>query len=162
MSRAEQKTVRERRAQFVRAARAYADLDQADVAKALNISTQSVKRMERGARDVSDQELKTMAVLFDVPLGFLRDGFAGVLPSGRDLETAIIELREEMCARLDRIGAGIIASLQGQGRDISESADRYRAAVASLAEGFGPLIVDEAHDVGDREDEEGNGVHAAA
>lgn len=140
------KTVRERRAQFIRAARAYADRDQAEVAERLGVSPNTIKRIERGTRDVSMQEIKTMAVFFDVPLGFLLDGFAGVLPEGRDLEAAVISMRDELCHRLDRIGAALVTNANVQAQTLTE-----------MAAAFAPITVtDEAQD-------EGNGdVHAAA
>lgn len=63
------------RAARVRAARAYADKDQSAIADVLGLSVQTVKRLERGLRDISEDEMRDIAELCDVPLAFLVHGF---------------------------------------------------------------------------------------
>lgn len=60
----------------VRAARAFAGLDQQAVADHFKVSKVTVKRMERGERDTSLDELAEIAALCGVPVGFMLHGFA--------------------------------------------------------------------------------------
>lgn len=59
----------------VRAARAYAGLEQADVAAALDISVSTVARMEAGQRTLRLPEAHMLARVCDVPLAFLLYGW---------------------------------------------------------------------------------------
>jgi transcriptional regulator with XRE-family HTH domain len=68
---AEKSAIRESRAARLRAARAFADLDQADFAEALGVSVVTIKRMERGARDVPLDDLYALAKLCGVPRWFV-------------------------------------------------------------------------------------------
>lgn len=72
---AEKVALRTVRAARIRAARAFADLDQADFAQALGVSVVSIKRMERGTRDISLDDLYALAELCDVPRQFMEHGF---------------------------------------------------------------------------------------
>lgn len=67
--------LRKERAALVRVARAFADVDQATIAEALDVSVITVKRMERGARDVSIDELHRVADVCRVPRVFMETGF---------------------------------------------------------------------------------------
>lgn len=67
--------LRAARAARVRAARAFAGLDQSVFAEALGVSVGTVKRLERGLRDVTETELQTISELTDVPFSFLLQGF---------------------------------------------------------------------------------------
>ncbi|MSW49565.1 MAG: helix-turn-helix domain-containing protein [Actinobacteria bacterium] len=60
----------------VRAARAYADLDQQTVAERLQVSIATLRRIERGDRVATRGELRELAVLTQVPDSFLTDGWA--------------------------------------------------------------------------------------
>lgn len=68
---AEKTTAREARAARLRAARAFADLDQADFAKELGVSVVTIKRMERGTRDISLDDCYALAKLCGVPRWFV-------------------------------------------------------------------------------------------
>lgn len=59
----------------LRAARAYADMSRADMAKALGLSETTVKRMEGGQRRLTSDDLETIARVCGVPLAFLLEGF---------------------------------------------------------------------------------------
>jgi transcriptional regulator with XRE-family HTH domain len=59
----------------IRAARAFAGLQQSEVADALDVSTATLKRMESGQRTVSLDERYRIADLCGVPRPFMDDGF---------------------------------------------------------------------------------------
>jgi transcriptional regulator with XRE-family HTH domain len=83
--------MRDARAARARAARAYADLSQAAVAEALGISHITVKRMERGAKDISMDELWSIADACGVPRAFMVEGFVN----------EVTELRQDFARRFD-------------------------------------------------------------
>jgi transcriptional regulator with XRE-family HTH domain len=89
------------RAARIRAARAFAGLDQADFAKALGVSVVTVKRMEGGKRETSLDDLHLLADLCGVPREFMAEGFA----PGSLAQSAVVdelhELREAFLAALD-------------------------------------------------------------
>lgn len=58
-----------------RAARAYADLTQLELAQALGIDVQTVKRREAGKGDPKRAELIAIASITGVPETFMLDGF---------------------------------------------------------------------------------------
>jgi transcriptional regulator with XRE-family HTH domain len=60
----------------IRAARAYANLSQPDLADAIGMSLPTFKRAELGKRPVSTEELLTIARACNVPPSFLLDGWA--------------------------------------------------------------------------------------
>lgn len=62
----------------LRAARAYAGLHHADFAKELGMSVVTVKRMERGTRDTSLDDLFRLADLCNVPRAFMEFGWTVV------------------------------------------------------------------------------------
>lgn len=102
------------RAARVRAARAHAAKDQAEVAKALGISVISVKRMEKGTRQIPLEELQTIADLCDVPLAFMTHGFAAAAkPPGDDsgVCTEVLEhqrkLADEIHQRFDSLAEAL-------------------------------------------------------
>jgi transcriptional regulator with XRE-family HTH domain len=103
-ARQEQRDVRAARA---RAARAFADMSQAAVAEALGVSHITIKRMERGAKDISMDELWSIADACGVPRSFMDSGF----------ETVPEELRS-IHQRFDRLEAilGITAAQAIAGR----------------------------------------------
>lgn len=117
------------RAARVRAARAYADIDQPTVAKALGVSTISVKRMERGSRTISLEDLHTLADLCGVPLAFMTDGFPsptdgdtnGLIESVRKQQR---ELADEIHARFDALNETLSIPV---GRAIAQDAARRLA-----------------------------------
>jgi transcriptional regulator with XRE-family HTH domain len=82
------------RAARIRAARAFADLDQAAFAKELGVSVVTIKRMERGARETSLDDLHQLADLCGVPREFMAEGFA----SGSSAHSAVVEELHELRA----------------------------------------------------------------
>jgi transcriptional regulator with XRE-family HTH domain len=72
------RAIREERAARIRAARAYAKVTQDAIAEALGQSTISVKRMEKAEKDISVDDLWTIADLCGVPREFMTDGFQSV------------------------------------------------------------------------------------
>lgn len=59
----------------VRAARAYAGLKQVELADALGVDVQTIKRREASVHAPRRGELVAIAAICDVPLGFLERGF---------------------------------------------------------------------------------------
>ena len=104
-------TTRTQRAARVRAARAYADLDQRQLGEALGKSVYTVKRLERGMRDISDAELQAVAKVCKVPLSFLVTGFADQPVDLDDLEPLSVgtaqlffaDAVKQLAARLDEL-----------------------------------------------------------
>jgi len=85
----EKVAVRTARAARMRAARAFADLDQAEFAKKLGVSVVTIKRMERGSREISLDDLHALADLCDVPREFMEAGFAGEKNNSADQMRAL-------------------------------------------------------------------------
>lgn len=102
----------------LRAARAFAGLSQADIADLLGVSTVTIKRMEKGTRPCSLDELFAVADACGVPRVFMTDGFdtnydVDVIVTAKDMRKVVIaavktatkegntELAERM-ARLER------------------------------------------------------------
>jgi transcriptional regulator with XRE-family HTH domain len=100
------------RAARIRAARAFAGLDQADFAKALGVSVVTVKRMESGKRETSLDDLHLLADLCKVPREFMAEGFV----SGSMAHTTVVdelhELRgafiEALDARMDALTEALL------------------------------------------------------
>lgn len=86
--------LREIRAARARAARAFADLSQSEVAERLGVSHITVKRMERATKDISIDELHAIADVCGVPHAFMDEGF----------QTIPTELRA-LHGRFDRLEA---------------------------------------------------------
>lgn len=85
---------REVRAARVRAARAYAGLDQAEIARCLGVSTGTIKRLEAGKREVTLEEMMVVADRCDVPPVFMLVGFGAApltLEQGQQLRDEITE-----------------------------------------------------------------------
>jgi len=59
----------------VRAARAFADLEQRDLAEALELSVATIRRIERGGRTASAPELIHIGEVCGVPREFMLHGF---------------------------------------------------------------------------------------
>lgn len=59
----------------IRVARAWANLSQVDLAEALDVSVQTIKRVELGQRPVSTDELMRVATTCHVPERFMLRGF---------------------------------------------------------------------------------------
>lgn len=101
------------RAARVRAARAHAAKDQAEVAKALGVSVISVKRMEKGTRQIPLEELQTIADLCDVPLAFMTHGFAAVAksPDDRDTCTEVLDHQRKLADEIHQRFDGLAEAL---------------------------------------------------
>jgi transcriptional regulator with XRE-family HTH domain len=108
--------LRKMRAARARAARAYADMKQDAVAEALGVSHITVKRMERGAKDITMDELWAIADACGVPRSFMDSGF----------ETVPEELRS-IHARFDRLetalGMSVAEAIAGRALDILREDD---------------------------------------
>jgi transcriptional regulator with XRE-family HTH domain len=102
--------LREQRAARARAARAFADLGQSEVADKLGVSHITVKRIERATKDISIDELHAIADVCGVPHAFMDDGF----------QTIPKEL-EALHGRFDRLEAvlGMTAAQAIAGRALS-------------------------------------------
>src|SRR3954469_4335919 len=89
----------------VRAARAFADLTQSEVAQRLGVSNMTVKVMEKGGRDFAHEDLEAIADQCGVPLDFMLHGFHVVSEAGNGEVRVIIEgtrqVAEEALARID-------------------------------------------------------------
>ncbi|HEY3020992.1 MAG TPA: helix-turn-helix transcriptional regulator [Solirubrobacteraceae bacterium] len=89
----------------MRAARAYAGLDQAEVAQKLGKSVGTYKRMEQGTRPVSKPERTKIAQLCGVPIEFMDEGFDALMIVSDDLlARKVLEevraLRQDLAAQL--------------------------------------------------------------
>lgn len=104
---AEKTALAEERARRIRAARAFAGLDQAAFAQALGVSVVTIKRMERGARDTSLDDLYLLADLCNVPREFMDVGFS-TSGSGKS-GTMTEELHEMRAAIIDAVDARMAA-----------------------------------------------------
>jgi transcriptional regulator with XRE-family HTH domain len=89
------------RAARIRAARAFAGLDQADFAKALGVSVVTVKRMEGGKRETSLDDLHLLADLCGVPREFMAEGFASGSLAHATVVDELHDLREAFIRALD-------------------------------------------------------------
>jgi transcriptional regulator with XRE-family HTH domain len=89
------------RAARIRAARAFAGLDQADFAKALGVSVVTVKRMESGKRETSLDDLHLLADLCGVPREFMAEGFASGSAAQISVADELQEMRESLIQALD-------------------------------------------------------------
>lgn len=81
----------------IRAARAYANLSQPDLADAIGMSLPTYKRAELGNRPVSTAELLSIARACEVPPSFLTGGFSAQRPERRTVDA------EDITGRLDII-----------------------------------------------------------
>ena len=70
--------LREERAARARAARAFANLRQSDIAEVLAQSTVTIKRMESAQKDISMDDLWAIADACKVPREFMTNGFESV------------------------------------------------------------------------------------
>ena len=98
----------------IRAARAYADLRQDQLARALGVTTETIKRRERGTQAPKRGELLAIAQITGVPASFMEHGFGEVEPS-------------EVLERLDRIEAAL------SGGDLESRLEDVREAIRELA-----------------------------
>lgn len=83
-----------------RAARAWADLDQAELAEQLGVDRQTVIRRESGAQDPKRQELLAVAAICGVPADFMLNGFVDAViakhPTLDDRLSAIWQTLQEL------------------------------------------------------------------
>jgi transcriptional regulator with XRE-family HTH domain len=90
----------------IRAARGYANLSQPGLAKALGLSTQTVKRMESGERPVRSMELRQIGEVCRVPREFMEGGWSAItaIHHGTDnLSERMQSLSEELRERMERL-----------------------------------------------------------
>ena len=100
------------RAARVRAARSYAGMTAPELAKALNVSKETLSRMENGRRPTSAEELRVIAETTGVPLSFLAEGFNGTARHQDELE--------ERVAALERILGVAAVAIRRAGRPIPQ------------------------------------------
>lgn len=98
------------RAARVRAARSYAGMTAPELAKALNVSKETLSRMENGRRPTSAEELRVIAETTGVPLSFLVEGFNGTVRHHDELE--------ERVSALERILGVAAVAIRRAGRPI--------------------------------------------
>lgn len=89
-------------AQRVRAARAWANLSQPDLAKQLDMSLASLRRIEQEARDVSTAELLHIGEVCGVPRKFMLYGFSDGKPSAQAQADALEGVIADMVSRIER------------------------------------------------------------
>lgn len=95
----------------IRAARGFANLTQAGLAKRLGVSAGMTKRIERGERPLTFTDLGQIAEACGVPMDFLVNGFQSAQPVTLEALSARIDALE---ASLDaRIQAALDAALGG-------------------------------------------------
>lgn len=111
---AEKQAVRTARAARMRAARAFADIDQATLAEHLDVAVISIKRMERGTRDISLDDMHAIAELCDVPRAFMEEGF-GTAYSGDEVRREDLrELQEAFEARIAELAQALLTREEAQ------------------------------------------------
>lgn len=105
----------------IRAARAWADLSQEQLAEQLGTTAQTIKRREAGTQQPKRGELLAIAAICGVPSSFMEHGFGEVD-------------RDEVVERLDRIEALLLDE-----SDVAPGAvrDYARGAIRSVREGEG-------------------------
>ena len=94
------------RAARIRTARAHAKKSQSEIARHLGVHAQTVKRMENGNAEISDDRLFAIADFCGVPRRFMRHGFDGDNELTRELEAVKKErdaIRDELIAAFDRV-----------------------------------------------------------
>lgn len=84
----------------MRAARAWADLSQPELAGALGWQRHTVRRIEEGIRKASTAELLRIAEACGVPASFMLQGFE---EDERDRETLNKRMHSEILDRLDEL-----------------------------------------------------------
>lgn len=87
----------------IRAARGYANLSQPGLAKALGLSTQTVKRMESGERPVRLMELRQIGEVCEVPREFMEGGWSALTAihhGSNNLSERMQSLSEELHERM--------------------------------------------------------------
>ena len=117
MTKTEAARLRRTPAQRIRAARAWADMTQAEVAERLGLSLRLLKKVEAGQRDISDEQLEKIGRICDVPARFMLQGFY-VEPSRRRSarRRADMVLLAELEVELERLRERV-QSLEEERRD---------------------------------------------
>lgn len=82
----------------VRAARAFAGMHQAELAKKLRLSLSTLRRIEAGQRPVTIEELEQIGQVCEVPPEFMREGFEALLAAD-----AAVELQRRILAEVRKI-----------------------------------------------------------
>jgi len=129
----EKHAARMERAARVRAARAYADIDQAHVAERLDVSVMTVKRIERGQREITIDELHLLADLTGFPRDWMEHGFAGT--TSLDAEEMVERMRfvvaHEVGHAILRLSEALLAGQEAQ--EVSRAALRRLQSPAENA-----------------------------
>lgn len=115
-------TMRQMHARNVRAARAYCGIDQAELSRALDVSLNTIKRMEGAHRDISHEELEAVASRCGVPLSFLLGGFERVIDEAQDMSAETIrEMRDEIRELFERLSGALVAQQAGHQSVIADA-----------------------------------------
>lgn len=115
-----QQRIREERAARVRAARAHANRSQAEVAELFGVSVGTIKRMESGRRDISLEEMVTVADFCGVPSLFMLKGFDAIQSGLAQREAqALVEevqdlVRAEFAMHFERLSQALITENQAR------------------------------------------------
>lgn len=101
------RSLKEERAARARAARAYANLRQSDLADKLGKATVTVKRMETGKQEISLDDLWQIADLCGVPHDFMTYGFESV-------PEELKRIHQRFDVLTERMGWTVAEALAGQ------------------------------------------------
>lgn len=130
----------------IRAARAWADLSQDELAAQLGVDVQWVKRREGGSQGSKDVDLIAIASVCDVPLDFLRHGFPTQAGGGEAqfdrIEQALAGLvqREEKAKEQRDAIQALLARQDQILADIRRATSEHADAAALLNEGAQQLL----------------------
>jgi transcriptional regulator with XRE-family HTH domain len=129
----EKQALRDARAARMRAARAFAGIDQAALAEHLDVAVITIKRMERGSREITLDDCRAIADRCGVPYAFMEDGF----PTGGNGDEVrredLRQLQEAFEARLDQLARALLSREEAQ--------QMSRDAMRSLVRGEHPVVV---------------------
>lgn len=104
-----------------RAARAYADLSQDELARELGVDAQTIKRREAGKQEPKKAELIAVAAICQVPLDFMEGGWGKLTP---DEITSLLQTQNSI---LERIASSIRREERAK-KETEEATERLLAA----------------------------------
>ena len=86
----------------MRAARAYARLEQPELGAALELSLSTIRRMEGARREITTDELLEIARICKVPVEFMLDDFA-VIEQVREQRELLLGIRDEIVDEVRKV-----------------------------------------------------------
>lgn len=125
----------------VRAARAYADLNQPQIAAALSFSHRDWARVEAGEKALDPAQLEQLAELCHVPLAFLNDGFG----AQTDLDRLLSHFRafEEFAHRTTDQALSQRNAIFGEVRHrlagVEDAQHSFAAAIERIEDALAPI-----------------------